>query len=145
MAAERTRGVSAGMAREGSGDRELLAGKRGANRSFGNEAGWDGMLGPIPSLGPWGPRLPLGARGEEAPTALGPRHQRASPSPAAGPAGFYCYFVGSSDTFILLSFLSRGTISGKRGPGASVAARGGPRPGGAHLWSGSSRRAEWLG
>lgn len=33
--------------------------------------GWAGMFGPSP--GPRGPRLPQGARGEEAPAALGPK------------------------------------------------------------------------
>lgn len=100
--------------------------------------GWAGVFGPFPSPGPRGPRLPQGARGVEAPAALGPRQRRTSPSPGPGPAGFYCYFVGSFYIFSLLNFLSRSTVSRKRGPGASVAVCGGPRPGGAHLWSGFS-------
>lgn len=121
----------------GGRDRGLLAGKRGANRFIGSEAGWDGLGCSALSL-PWGLRLSQGARGEEAPAALGPRHPRTSPSPASGHAGFYCCFLGSFYIFSLLSSLSRSTVSGKRGPGASVAACGGPRPGGAHLWSRSS-------
>lgn len=95
MAAGRTRGVSAGMAGgEGEG---AAAGIGGCWRGKGREPiywerggmgmGWAGVFRPF--LSPWlrGPRLSQGARGEEAPAALGPRRQRpAPPQPRAPPA-----------------------------------------------------------
>lgn len=135
MPGSRGRGAGIGAASWEKG-REPIFWERGG-------VGW--AVGAYPFPGAVGPPPPSGRAGRVGPGGAWAEAPENQPLPSAGPTGFYYYFVGSFDIFILLNFLSRSTIGGKRGPGASVAARGGPRPGGAHLWLGSSRRAEWLG
>lgn len=122
--------------RRGSGgrDRGLPAGKRGANRSIGSEAGWDGLECSGLSLAA-GPPPPSGRAGRGGPGGV---WAQAPGNQPRAPTAFIVISLGRFIFFLLLNFLSRSTISGKCGPGASVAACGGPRPGGAHLWSGSS-------